>query len=754
VDIDSEDSKEEPLLVSADRMTLWLNTNISSHQLSSTHVTTVGNDLIDGASSDTGSRLVGASSPITYIEVAPSPPASSSPLSRTASSAVIQQAHLPASVEPLIRQNVEAQRNIQQEATTDLSTDSGTAATTELDTTIIMSSVTAEEYHSGNESADARAPSAAVPSEFVQLQDGAIPAVAKQETESHRQDTAALSAFSRKEEPRPDIDNSARISTAASAPPATPTSETHGNERIVEASSAATLQHDNNPTTTANDSNPSAAVRMNNVDAEMREEHTTPFAQSGPLHNSDSGRMAGFPGADSAPLLDDPMEGDQADVEMEDALEEDRQVAGMEVEMDLEDSMELDADDMAIETNLAMDFTEAPAATLAPVSVEESLVIDVVMAGGSAEDERDVNPETTGLEQTPNDQAPAPGYAPDAVMEDAIAQSSIAEGFGVAPAADLPPQGNMRPVTTHVNPAAPAQSVQAILSVRTEGLAGVGGPIAAQPAGPPQSVTAPVTLPSPMQPRRAAQATRPVASAVPPRPLFAPNAASPSSVSAATGHQNGNEPTRSQPSVVPPAKPKPKEAPLFMKKKPFAAPKRPSTSTSGSNGTSPASHLGRFGNEKIWNLTKPQDPSQAKIIHAAKTSTPPGDHQFKVPALPMRLSQTVTPANQGGPALPPTSIQGTQPRNQSVVAAPMARRVRLAARPSVAVATAATDADEEEEMNSMPRPPPIPTNAMPADAAEQVRERQEEVRRMIAEIEAQQKADKDAKAEAAVKRGP
>lgn len=84
----------------------------------------------------------------------------------------------------------------------------------------------------------------------------------------------------------------------------------------------------------------------------------------------------------------------------------------------------------------------------------------------------------------------------------------------------------------------------------------------------------------------------------------------------------------------------------------------------------------------------------------------------------------------------------------------MARRVRPAARPSVVVATAATDADEEEEMNSMPRPPLIPSNAMPADAAEQARERQEEAHRMIAEIQAQQKADENAKAEAAAKRGP
>jgi hypothetical protein len=253
---DKEDSKEEPLLVSADCMTLWQDANEASHQVPSMDVTAVSNHLGDGASSVTGSRLDGASSPTTYIEVAPSSPASLSLSSTTTCSVVIQPARLPASVEPLVRQNDETQRNIEQDATIDLSDESGAAVIAELAPTIIMSSVTGEEDHSGNESAIVGAPSGAVPSEFVQLQDGAIPAVAKQETESHEQDPVTESAFSRKEESRPDIDSSARISTAASASPATSTSETHDNQQSVDASSAAALQHDNNPTTTANDSTP------------------------------------------------------------------------------------------------------------------------------------------------------------------------------------------------------------------------------------------------------------------------------------------------------------------------------------------------------------------------------------------------------------------------------------------------------------------------------------------------------------------
>lgn len=723
-------------------MALSRSTDHLPHQPSPFYSTAASIELRFPATTDTPVTLDGAPVRSTCSQAALWSPASVSfPITTTTTEHTIQEADPPASVEPLVTQNDEAQRDTDEDKTTVFFAESAPAATAEIVPAIVISSVAEVERHVEPESTVAGAASSvAVPSELVQDRDGAASLIAKQEIKSPKEAAAVESTVSRQDEPRVNTEDSARISAASFVRPPASKAETQDNQQSLAAPSASAAQRGDTSRSAQENSSLSAPVQQEIVDIEMRIDPASLSLPSGSLHQSDSGRIARAPDGRDAPIVDDSMQGNQEDVEMEEAVEQAPEVDAMEVDLNVEISIGMETEDLVIETGVVMDTAETPTSTLAHITAPESLVDDVNMEGESADVEHVVTMETVET-QAANNQPPAPHYAPEAVMEDVVAQSLVTEAVEGAPIAIRSPQENVPARVPDVRPVqAPVQVVQAIPSVRAVESARVVAPAQSQHAVPVGAVIPTFSTSPAVQPSQAIHAVRPAMQR-------------PSPLATGSPRQTANPTIQPRSLAAPAVWSKRPEPQLFMPKKgtlPVAT--RPPSSTTSSGFKQGVRQAGSPRNEKLWNPVKKEDPTGVKTIHAAKTASRPPDHQFKVPALPARLSLTPT-TRQGGTVAPLSSTNAKPHSSQAVPSAPSASHVRPAARPPVYVAMTATDADEEEFMNSTPRPPPPPAYAMPPNAAELARRDQEEVMRIMTEFRAQREADGSGNAEAGAKRG-
>lgn len=634
-----------------------------------------------------------------------------------------QEADPTVSVEPLVIRNDETERDAENDNAT-FSTGSAPAATAEVVRLIVTSSVAEVERHLEHESTVATiaetASSVAVPLDSAQVQGEPASRIAQQKTESPKEAVAVESAASLQDSGI-NIGDSARISVASSVRSPAPKAETHDNQQDSATPSAPAVQRENTSGSAQEDSSLPASVQQEIVDIEMRIDPASLSLPSDSLHQSDSGRIAQASDDRSTLIVDDPMQGNQEDEEMEEAVEQESGIVVMEDDLNVEDDTEMETGDLVVETDVVMVGADIPTSTLAHITAPETPVGDVDMEGDIVAVEHDVTMYTVET-QAPSNLPPAQGYAPEAVMEDAITQTPVSP---VAPAMIATPAAHANvPARLHDLNIIPAslQIGQPVRPIRNIEPLQVERVIPAVPIA---------QIGQAVQPLQASQAVRPTVER-------------PSPLASAFPRQNASPTVQPRSLVDPAVWPRRPEASLFMpKKKPIRAATRPASSNASSNVPQGVMQAPRPGNEKLWNLTKPQDPTRVKTIHAAKTSLRPADHQFKVPALPARLSQPAPVASGGTLAAFSSSTNATPPRSQAMLPAALTSLAPPPGQRLSLVAMSSTDAAEEEEMNAMPRTSPPPAYAMPRNADELARRDQEETQRIIAEFRAKKAANEE-----------